>query len=233
MATKDGIIEYCKKQLEREGKLPSVNKILKEFGLNTTAFYGMFPGKLPELCRKVGSPLPKQATMTKKAIESRIKPHESSEKPTDEQKIKEKQILKRLNSGVPPREIAAELGDIEFVTTIATKWQNLQGIGDYAKTLALLKESDILEWFFDPDEAKTCFASPDPIFNMVSRLLDEAKSGDKCIGELGDKLEKANERCKEASELLVNLYAPLNETEIPTEKFNAALAAVSAWLRKQ
>lgn len=68
---KSAIINYVKTY---EGGVPSVKEIRLKFGITNKRLYKIFPGKMPELCRLAGKPLPvERMRRTEKAIKSKAK----------------------------------------------------------------------------------------------------------------------------------------------------------------
>ena len=71
---KDDIVQFVKSFYNENVISPSISLILKEFNLNRTDFYNLFPGRLSELCRLAGVPVPKnRIDAVKPALKSKEK----------------------------------------------------------------------------------------------------------------------------------------------------------------
>lgn len=72
--SKDSIIKFVKSFYNENEITPSISLILKEFNLNRTNFYNLFPGGLSELCQSAGVPVPKnRINAVKPALKSKEK----------------------------------------------------------------------------------------------------------------------------------------------------------------
>jgi hypothetical protein len=60
LEVKRRVIEFVSEKYRKEGVVPSVRKILKEFGLNRAFFYKAFPGGIREVCKEADVQLPSE-----------------------------------------------------------------------------------------------------------------------------------------------------------------------------
>jgi len=72
LEVKRGVIEFVSEKYRKEGVVPSVRKILKEFGLNRAFFYKAFPGGIREVCKEADVQLPSERfELVKKALRTK------------------------------------------------------------------------------------------------------------------------------------------------------------------
>ena len=68
----EACLRYVRERYEAEREVPSVRRILREFGIPRARFYSIFPGGLDELCTKLGLPVPeRRLRATQKASDIR------------------------------------------------------------------------------------------------------------------------------------------------------------------
>jgi archaellum component FlaC len=60
LEVKREVVEFVSEKYRKEGVVPSVRKILKEFGLNRAFFYKAFPGGIREVCKEADVQLPSE-----------------------------------------------------------------------------------------------------------------------------------------------------------------------------
>ncbi|MFH0896897.1 MAG: hypothetical protein V1850_02465 [Candidatus Bathyarchaeota archaeon] len=110
---KRAIINYVK---DYEKGVPPVKKIGQKFKITLKRFYTIFPGKMPELCRLAGKPLPvERMKRTEKAIKSKGQRTVEDERPNvihlSEEQSKRLWGLSHLEKGKDPQLIIDELFD--------------------------------------------------------------------------------------------------------------------------
>jgi len=72
LEVKRRVIEFVSEKYRKEGVVPSVRKILKEFGLNRAMFYKAFPGGIREVCKEADVQLPSERfELVKKALRTK------------------------------------------------------------------------------------------------------------------------------------------------------------------
>jgi len=72
LEVKRRVIEFVSEKYRKEGVVPSVRKILKEFGLNRAFFYKAFPGGIREICKEADVQLPSERfELVKKALRTK------------------------------------------------------------------------------------------------------------------------------------------------------------------
>ena len=72
LEVKREVVEFVSEKYRKEGVVPSVRKILKEFGLNRAFFYKAFPGGIREVCKEADVQLPSERfELVKKALRTK------------------------------------------------------------------------------------------------------------------------------------------------------------------
>jgi hypothetical protein len=72
LEVKREVVEFVSEKYRKEGVVPSVRNILKEFGLNRAFFYKAFPGGIREVCKEADVQLPSERfELVKKALRTK------------------------------------------------------------------------------------------------------------------------------------------------------------------
>jgi len=72
LEVKREVVEFVSEKFRKEGVVPSVRNILKEFGLNRAFFYKAFPGGIREVCKEADVQLPSERfELVKKALRTK------------------------------------------------------------------------------------------------------------------------------------------------------------------
>jgi len=118
--SKDSIARFVKEFYDRNKVIPSISLILNEFNLNRTDFYNLFPGRLSELCRLAGVPVPKnRIDAVKPALKSKEKSSAKAQQSTVECLTLSPEATRRiygicqLEGGIEPNLVIDNLLDLD------------------------------------------------------------------------------------------------------------------------
>jgi hypothetical protein len=182
------VVHFVKSSCDQAGTVPSIACILKQFHLYRTRLYALFPGRLAQICREAGVPIPmKRIQSTEVALKVRTKSAKKErlqegqvEMPSPEL---EKRIFERLCAGQSPERIVSELGYMQLVDRCVSKWRQWRS-DDHRKALRLLK--DVLGQSFFGEAEYPLTNGIAQLSGRLARANELAKSRNDRIRELED-----------------------------------------------